>query len=526
MRFLVYSQVTAAQIAASLGLPEYSYYFVLRDFLPVLRQLGDVLVIEHPEVEVDPFYDAACAEGERCLFLSFSPPQKTPLGLRCPTIPVFAWEFSSIPNEHWLDELNQDWRYVLQKSAQGISHSGLTVQAVKAELGETFPIISIPSPVWDKYQSLRDSPGALPLNKGIRIQVRSGVVLDTHDVALEPYMPGLDAVAKAVAAARAPKPAESQAQTPIDAPVVQCAPQQSRLQISRRYLGEWYLRVLREFLPGLPGPVPAQPAAPAPPATLELVMEDCTLPLEPRNQVEPGALPKSGVKPLTPEWALSECNFELSGVVFTSLFNPYDGRKNWVDMLTAFCAAFKDDADATLVFKLGHHEYQSALNDMLMCMARMPKFKCRVLLLQGFLDKAEFDSLIRASAFVVNASHGEGQCLPLMEFLSCGKPAIAPRHSAMLDYIDEEVAFVVDSWEDATAWSHDPRLAYRTLRHQIDWSSLVEAYREAYRCVQEDPSRYAKMSASSIERMRCHCSQSVATQKLRQFLNIDEAVSQ
>jgi len=523
MKFLVYSQVTAAQIAASLGLPEYSYYFVLRDFLPVLQQLGDVLVIEHPEVEVDPLYDEACAAGERCLFLSFSPPQKTPLGLRCPTIPVFAWEFSSIPNEHWLDELNQDWCYVLQKSVQGISHSELTVQAVKAELGATFPIISIPSPVWDKYESLRESPGALPLNTGLCIQVRSGVVLDTHDVALEPYMPGLDAVAKAVAAARAPKPAESQAQAPTDAPVVECAPQQSRLKISRRYLGEWYFRVLREFLPGLPGPAPAPPAAPA---TLELVIEDCTLPLEPRNQVEPGALPKSGVKPLTPEWGLSECSFELSGVVFTSLFNPYDGRKNWVDMLTAFCAAFKDAADATLVFKLGHHEYQSVLNDMLMCMARMPKFKCRVVLLQGFLDKAEFDSLIRASAFVVNASHGEGQCLPLMEFLSCGKPAIAPRHSAMLDYIDEEVAFVVDSWEDATAWSHDPRLAYRTLRHQIDWSSLVEAYREAYRCVQEDPSRYAKMSANAIERMRCHCSQAVATQKLRQFLNIDEAVSQ
>lgn len=522
MKFLIYSQVTAAQIAASLGLPEYSYYFVLRDFLPVLRQLGDVLVVEHPEIEVDPLYDAACAAGERCLFLSFSPPQKTPLGLRCPTIPVFAWEFSSIPNEHWLDELNQDWSRVLQKCCQGISHSDLTVQAVKAELGEAFPVISIPSPVWDKYQSLREQPGALPLHNSIRIQVRSGVVLDTHDVALEPYMPGADAVAKAVAAARA-KLADSQAQERADVTVVQQDPRHSRLQITRRYLGEWYLRVLRKLLPGLPGTPPIQPAVPA---TVELVIEDSDLRLEPRNQVEPSSLPKSGVKPLTPEWRLSECNFELSGVVFTSLFNPYDGRKNWVDMLTAFCAAFKDTADATLVFKLGHHEYQSALNDMLMCMARMPKFKCRVVLLQGFLDKAEFDSLIRASAFVVNASHGEGQCLPLMEFLSCGKPAVAPRHSAMLDYIDSEVAFVVDSWLDATAWSHDPRLAYRTLRHQIDWSSLVEAYRDAYRCAQYDPLRYAKMSAAAIERMRGHCSQAVARQKLRQFLSIDEAVSQ
>lgn len=527
MKFLVYSEVTAARIAASLGLPEYSYYFVLRDFLPVLQQLGDVLVVERPEVEVDPLYDAACAAGERCLFLSFSPPQKTPLDLRCPTIPVFAWEFDSIPNEHWLDELNQDWRYVLEKCGQGITHSGLTVQAVKAELGESFPIVSIPSPVWDKFQALRDQPATLPLHKSVHIQVQSGVVLDTHDVALEPYMPGPDAVAKAVAMARAPKQTESPATSQLEAAISQRIRQQSRLQISRRYLGEWYLRVLRGLFPGLPGPVPAHSDKPiAAPIAVELVIEPVGQRLEPRNQVEPSVLPKSGVTPLTPEWTLSECCFELSGVVFTALFNPYDGRKNWVDMLTAFCAAFKDTADATLVFKLGHHEYQSALNDMLMCMARMPKFQCRVVLLQGFLDKAEFDSLIRASAFAVNASHGEGQCLPLMEFLSCGKPAIAPRHSAMLDYIDEEVAFVVDSWLDATAWSHDPRLAYRTLRHQIDWSSLVEAYREAYQCVRDDPSRYAKMSAAAIERMRGHCSQAIATEKLRDFLNLDEVLSQ
>ena len=122
-------------------------------------------------------------------------------------------------------------------------------------------------------------------------------------------------------------------------------------------------------------------------------------------------------------------------------------------MLTAFCAAFKDVSDATLVFKLGHHEYQTALNDMLMCMARMPPFQCRVILLQGYMEGVEFERLIAASTFVVNASHGEGQCLPLMEFLSCGKPAIAPMHSAMLDYIDEQIAFVVDSWLDASAWS-------------------------------------------------------------------------
>ncbi|HBX55225.1 glycosyltransferase [Pseudomonas sp. UBA2684] len=517
MKILVYSQVNAANIASSLGLPEYSYYFVLRDFLPALRRLGDVEIIETPELQVDRLYDQACAAGERCVFLSFTPPHKTPLTLRCPTVSVFAWEFDSIPNEPWLDELNQDWRYVLSKCGLGITHSELTVQAVKTELGKNFPIISVPSPVWDKYQGLREQSSALPLVCPLRIEVRSGVVLDTHDVALEPYMPGLDAVANAVKAARAQeRPASSTGGT-SDALLIQPFRQQSRLRVSRRYLGEWYLRCVRDRL--LPSPRPATATA------LTLVSEDKTKHLEPCNTVEPKLLPKSGLTPQTQEWDLAPCSFELSGVVFTALFNPYDGRKNWVDMLTAFCAAFKDTPDATLLFKLGHHEYQSALNDMLMCMARMPAFRCRVVLLQGFLEGPEFDSLIRASAFVINASHGEGQCLPLMEFLSCGKPAIAPQHSAMRDYIDEDVAFIVDSWLDASAWSHDPRLAYRTCRHQIDWASLVKAYSDAYACMTDDPERYARMSAAAVERMRGHCSVEIASERLRTFLNIDEASS-
>ena len=43
----------------------------------------------------------------------------------------------------------------------------------------------------------------------------------------------------------------------------------------------------------------------------------------------------------------------------------------------------------------------------------------------------------------MNASRCEGLYLPLMEFMSCGTPAIAPDHSAMADYMDAQVGFVV-----------------------------------------------------------------------------------
>ncbi|WP_277052282.1 glycosyltransferase [Zestomonas thermotolerans] len=511
MKFLVYSEVTAERIAISMGLPEYSYYFVLRDYLPVLRQLGEVIVVERPELEVDPLYDEARGRGEECLFLSFSPPHKTQLGLRCPTIPVFAWEFSSIPNEPWLDDPRQDWRHALRACGRGITHSQMIVDAVRREMGAGFPIISVPSPVWDRFARLRDVPGELPLERSVRIRARSAVVVDSRDPGLAPHIWGPNATARVVQAIREHESAMARQRSTAAASGEQpSGRQQSRYQVTRRYLGEWYLKVLCELLPFLPGRTRQAP-----------VSEEPVRRLEPRNMVEPPRPAEAGVTPQMPELLPADSELELSGVVFTALFNPYDGRKNWADMLTAFCAAFRHTPDATLVFKLGHNEYLSAMHDMLIWMARMPRFECRVVLLHGYLDGSDFDALIRASAFAVNASHGEGQCLPLMEFLSCGKPAIAPRHSAMCDYIDEQVGFVVDSWLDATAWSHDPRLAYRTLRHQIDWASLKAAYRAAYRCVKEEPERYARMSAAAIERMRAHCSQTTAKQRLIDFLLAD-----
>jgi hypothetical protein len=497
MRFLVYSEVSAARIEASLGLPDYSYYFVLKEFLPLLRSLGEVTIVEQVE-EVDALYFQAREEGEDCVFLSFTPPHKTPLDLQCPTIPVFAWEFDSIPNQHWLEDERQNWATVLQHCKRAITHSGLTVQAARAELGEDFPIASIPAPVWDKFAPLRDRT-AESTREPVTLVVRNGVVIDTHDLSLAPYIPDADAVARAVASARSEG----------KAPIVEAAsqgetltpPRQSLPRITLRYLVEWYRLAWR-----LPRPLvaPVQPSV---------------APMEPPNPVEPGGLPGIEVDDdAMPPLPLGEHRLTLSGVVFTTVFNPYDGRKNWVDMLTAFCSAFRETPEATLLFKLGHHEYESAMNDMLMCMARMPAFKCRVILLHGYLDRPAFDELIRHTAYIVNASHGEGQCLPLMEFLSCGKPAVTPRHSAMVDYVDEDVAFLVDTWLDATAWPHDPRLAYRTLRHQIDWASLVRAYREAFHCFTRQPERYESMSHAAVERMRGHCSLEAGRERLLAFL--------
>ena len=72
-------------------------------------------------------------------------------------------------------------------------------------------------------------------------------------------------------------------------------------------------------------------------------------------------------------------------------------------------------------------------------------------------------------------------------FMASGKPVIAPDHTAMQDYIDDSVAFVVKSSEEPAIWPQDSRLIYRTLRHRPDWGSLKTAYEDSYAMAKNHP---------------------------------------
>ena len=87
MKILVYSAMNAETVLHNFGEPEYSYYFVLREFMPLLRQFGDVQVVHDPATEVDPL-----SRRTRQTALSFpellaSPPHHSGAGLPdCPGI--------------------------------------------------------------------------------------------------------------------------------------------------------------------------------------------------------------------------------------------------------------------------------------------------------------------------------------------------------------------------------------------------------------------------------------------------------
>ncbi|MBD9514890.1 glycosyltransferase [Pseudomonas sp. PDM22] len=465
---LIGSKISQDTIHSSLGKPEYSYYFLMKEFVPALQRLGSVVEVKSLD-EVDALYDQHSAQGRKVVFFSFSPPQQTPEGLRCPTIPVFAWEFDSIPTEAWGDEPRNDWRHVFASSGAALTLSREAADAVKAVMGDDYPIIALPAPVWDRFQG-ESMADARRLNLSERMLCFTGHVIDS------PHL-GLSADCLVLPPQSAPALVPSPA-GPLSSDI--------RWLTTKALFKGWWEEAVAPFLPSGRKAAEVEPSAPQP------------------AQAEPRQV-------------------ALRGVVYTTVLNPGDHRKNWIDMISAFCWAFHDVADATLVVKMTHHDLESYRVMLMTLLSRLAPFQCRIMVIHGFLADEEYCDLVRHSTYYVNTSVCEGLCLPLMEFLSCGKPAIGPRHTAMLDYLDEDVAFIVGSAPQPASWPHDSRALLRAYLHRLNWESLVTAYRQSYATAKR-PVDYGRMSEAAERRMHEYCSVAQVSGRLGEFLD-DQLVS-
>ncbi|MEM6900330.1 MAG: hypothetical protein AAF583_11215, partial [Pseudomonadota bacterium] len=208
----------------------------------------------------------------------------------------------------------------------------------------------------------------------------------------------------------------------------------------------------------------------------------------------------------------------IEGVIYTAILNPYDGRKNWQDMVLAFCWAFRETEDATLVLKVSAQHVVQFSDELIFYLQRLAPFKCRVLAIQAYLDGETYDALLDGTTFYVNTSYGEGQSIPLCEALSGGIPAIAPKHTAMRDYVFDDSSVIFETNAELTHWQHDPRRAYRCLHFRPDFASLVEAYERSYEIAAQNPEAYKSMSDAVMKQLEAHCSLAGTLEDLGNFL--------
>lgn len=476
MIYALYSELNDSNIKSNLGRPQYSYYFLLKSFRRVLEKLGSVQIINDPATEVDQLYTESKARGEECLFICFTPPHLAPTDLSCPTLCLFAWEFSTIPCESWDSNPANNWCWVFSHHLGVIATSSYTATIVRkamADYSKPIPVLSIPTPTWDDFALLRVKDPLAHLGNGSTIAA-PGHLQDSSVIEfdLKNLLPRYFVTPKSW--------------TPNSAGVTSYTQHPettaSKLAIVKKHLRNWLLEVRGH---------------------------------KPENVARNG----EGNTPSVSFDSDKNAEVTVNGVVYTTVLNPEDGRKCHLDLLTAFVSAFRDNPDATLIMKMTQQDadrYRLPLNHTL---HQLFPFKCRIVLFNGFLSSEQYLQLIHATTFYVNTSHCEGLCIPLMEFLSSGKPVIAPKHTAMEDYIDEEVAFIIDSYLETNVWPHDPTGRYTTQRYRNNWETIVANYKRSFDIATAEQNLYRQMSIKAMDRMEAFCSRAAVENKLNSFLS-------
>lgn len=388
LKFYLYCRHNNVDIRNELGMPDYSYKFVENYFEQTLTNFGDVIEVSHVAELPEEF-------STNEYLLVFAPPHEVPRKYLSSAIPVFAWEYSTIPNEKLNDNDLWDWQNVLKSSRGAITHSSFTIEALEAA-GVSVPKMALFSPLYDDFAHLANQE----------------------------------------------KP--SQWTIECDGLVWDSAAQSNSRIIS------------------------------------------------------------------------------FHEVTFTYVFNPVDSRKRWEEAVTAFVWAHRENSKAALILKLIHKDQKMALDQVRDFVEQLGEIRCRIVIICGFLSDGDYQGLIRGSNYVVNTSCGEGQCLPLIEFMSAGVPAVSPRHTAMTDYINEENSFVVEHSWSWVPWPNDPHLRFRCMNYPIRWESLHYAFVASFEVATNDLETYKRMSVSANKTMFDICSKNTFERKFSEFLELLE----
>ncbi len=289
------SYKTGATRGKNLGVPGYSYDIVAQLFVPLLSRWGEVLQVAREAGPLEEAVREARRRGLDPVHVSFLPFQDVRLTPSAPNVIVPAWEFPDVPDHVFDGNPRNNWVATAHQCDLVIVGGQFTVDSFQ-RAGIRTPIRVVPVPTPDEYFRI----SAWKADQHVRIPC-SAYVFPHPEVARQRPVgrPGADRTGDAAASG---------------------ASLRGRLRDKARLAYRDYFKPL--VPPAMHGLLKVA-ARRAGRDSWDRYVESCRRP-----------------------------HLDLSGVVYTSIFNPGDGRKNWEDLLTGFLWGLRDCADATLVVKL------------------------------------------------------------------------------------------------------------------------------------------------------------------------------
>lgn len=505
LMFLVSTTPAARDIRNGLGSPAYSYYFAVEALAPILERLGAWRLIDRPESRLPYLASQAESAGFRPVHLAVNPLQDCYFSPTLPNIVLPFWEFPEIPDRDLGDDLRQNWVRSVRGASLVVTACEFTAEAFrKAKIAA--PIAVVPIPVAPESFKLPEWDAQHSWTVECRHEILGGVT---------PSEPAR------LLMADAPQPVPSRPWLVARSVFRRVSPLMRPETVDRLSgLG----RTMRSMkgksiangtILGLRGSYRRH--------IRPLLSDHAVRRVTSLKEAILRAMGRSVSEPLDP--LLPSTPLTVSGLVYLSIFNVGDPRKNWSDLLTAFLMAFRNRSDVTLVIKLVTSP-RCEFHEMGMLRTKYQEMgiehRCRVVVITEFLPENQMAELFQATTYYVNTSHAEGACLPLMRALAGGRPAIAPNHTAMADYVDSSVAFVPGSNPEPICWPHDPDKRLATTRYRLVWSDIRDEFVRSAEIVENDPQRYRAMAQSARDRMTTYASSDRVEASLREALKLLE----
>ena len=466
---LVTCYMTGSTSGKNLGTPGYSYDFVAKLFSQLLAKYGEVIPVPEPKFNLDRVAEESRQRGLDPIHVSFLPFQDVVMCSTTPNVVVPAWEFPDVPNQAFDNDSRNNWIEMANASDMVLVGGQYTVDSFQRG-GASALIKIVPVPTPDAY-----------------FQVPQWNPERTTTINCRAFWP---------------KQLDSQC-------LVEPESRKTCFKLARRSLTQ----SMRNFYKVLLGPQNYQRFSD------HMKKRRAQRRLKRAAQrTEPDVLTLG--QPSTP-------TLQLSGIVYTSIFNPDDGRKNWKDLLSGFLYALGDKPDATLVVKLITRRREAAEQIMRYYQERAIPHQCKVAFVVDYLSDADLADLATASTYYLQTTKAEGNCLPLMNYLAAGRPGISPDHSAIGDYFSNQFGWVVQSNQEPAAWPHESQLRFRTSWGRIVWTSLRDSIRSSYETASNSYEDYIDLSNACRTKMQSWASNDVVDRHLDSALQaLDEVLQQ
>jgi glycosyltransferase involved in cell wall biosynthesis len=139
-------------------------------------------------------------------------------------------------------------------------------------------------------------------------------------------------------------------------------------------------------------------------------------------------------------------------------------RKNLIGLLRVWLTATNRSDDAALILKpgfyspLAHERLSKQIAALEEELGKTMAQAAQIFWITGTLSEAMVPSLYASATHYVSASFGEGFDLPMVESAASGLQLIAPAHTAYLDYLNDEIAYMISVQSEPAQFPDDVAL--------------------------------------------------------------------